>query len=112
MTNPAEVKGHTPTPWVAFNKLGVLAIMRGTKEVIHWAGFDSSQFPKQNVANAKLIVEAVNSHARLLREREGLIRALRESKEHMVGLKAYLATCATDIIIENLEATIGALRKQ
>jgi hypothetical protein len=49
---------HTPGPWIIFNKLGVLSVMRGKKEVVHWAGFDSSRFPQQNIANARLIAAA------------------------------------------------------
>lgn len=41
-----------------------------------------------------------------------LLEELRDATQHMIGLKAYLATCATDVIVENLETTIAALRKQ
>jgi hypothetical protein len=41
-----------------------------------------------------------------------LLTALQGACNHMTGLKAYLATCATEVIIENLETIITALRKQ
>jgi hypothetical protein len=56
-----EVK-HTATPWRVFNKHRVLSIMKANsnREVIHWAGFDSSAFQTANQANAAFIVTAVN----------------------------------------------------
>lgn len=54
----------TPTPWRVFNENGVISVMESgsNKEIIHWAGFDSSSFQKENLANAQLIVTAVNAH--------------------------------------------------
>ena len=50
---------HTPGPWAVFNKSGVVAIIRpDNKEVIHWCGFDSSDFPNAARANARLIAKA------------------------------------------------------
>jgi len=43
---------------------------------------------------------------------EELEKALRKARDHFIGLSAYLATCATTTIIENLEATIAALHVQ
>ena len=39
-----------------------------------------------------------------------LLKAAQSAQQHMIGLKAYLATCATKVIVENLETTIAALR--
>ena len=33
-------------------------------------------------------------------------------RDYLIGLSAYLATCATATIVENLETTIAALHKQ
>ena len=40
-----------------------------------------------------------------------LLKALQNACHHMIGLKAYLATCATGVIIENLEIAIAGLRQ-
>jgi hypothetical protein len=59
---------HTPGPWTVFDKNGVLAIVVGGglhNEVIHWSGFDSSDFPKARRANAKLIAAAPDMKAAL-----------------------------------------------
>ena len=55
---------HSPIPWKVFADGKTIAIFRGdsVKEIIGWTGFDSSDFPEQNLANAQLIVQAVNSH--------------------------------------------------
>ena len=39
-------------------------------------------------------------------------RLLRELHNYLIGLAAYLATCATDVIIDNLETTIAGLHKK
>jgi hypothetical protein len=41
-----------------------------------------------------------------------MFKALEGMRNHMVGLKAYLATCDTEVIVENLETIIAALGKQ
>ena len=68
---------HTPLPWEIFENQHVLCIMKaGTrKEVVHWAGFDSSDFLDQNSANAKLIVTSVNARPKM----EELLKSIRES---------------------------------
>lgn len=60
----------TPIPWRVFNENKLIAIMEANSndEIVHWAGFDSSYFHLDALANAVLIVEAVNNHARLLAE--------------------------------------------
>lgn len=52
------------------------------------------------------------ANANLMAKSPELAEALRASQQHMIGLKAYLATCATDVIIDNLETTIAGLREQ
>ena len=54
---------HTPGPWRVFDKPGTLAVMGPAKtdqhnEVVHWSGFDSSHYPDQAKANARLIAAA------------------------------------------------------
>ncbi|KKN21148.1 hypothetical protein LCGC14_0928280 [marine sediment metagenome] len=68
---------HTPLPWEIFENQHVLCIMKaGTrKEVVHWAGFDSSDFLDQNSANAKLIVTSVNARPKV----EELLGAARDA---------------------------------
>jgi hypothetical protein len=39
-----------------------------------------------------------------------LLTALQTAHREFVGLGAYLATCATNVIIDNLETTIASLR--
>jgi hypothetical protein len=39
-----------------------------------------------------------------------LLKATESAHRHMVGLKAYLATCSTEVIVDNLETVIGGLR--
>lgn len=73
--------GHTATPWRVFHKNEIIAIMRASKsnhhnEIVHWAGFDESHFPEQALANAKLIVNAVNERDSLLAEIARLKREL------------------------------------
>ncbi len=51
---------HTPGPWDVFESPGLVSVMKANcnDEVVHWAGFDSSHFPEQNLANAHLIAAA------------------------------------------------------
>jgi hypothetical protein len=61
MTIKPDYRKHTPGPWRVFNKNGVISVMSGRSpknEVVHWAGFDSSHFPKDRLANARLIAAA------------------------------------------------------
>ena len=44
--------------------------------------------------------------------KEELKAALGQARDYVVGLSAYLATCATATIIENLETTITSLHKE
>ena len=46
---------------------------------------------------------------RLTRE---LLEALQDAHTHLIGMAAYLATCSTDVIVENLETTIAALHNK
>jgi hypothetical protein len=41
-----------------------------------------------------------------------LLAALQSACNHIIMLQAYLATCSTDVIVDNLESTIAGLRKQ
>lgn len=41
-----------------------------------------------------------------------LLAALQKAQTYMIGLKAYLATCARDVILDNLETIIASLRNQ
>ena len=50
--------------------------------------------------------------AHLVATAPGLLEALRDARTHMLGLLSYLATCSTDVIVENLETTIAVLRKK
>lgn len=57
---------HTPGPWRLYKGQAFCSILAGParttgNEVVHWAGFDSSHFPKQRVANAQRIVDCVNA---------------------------------------------------
>ena len=56
----SKSSSHTPGPWAVYNEQSVLAVIKvGTaKEVIHWAGFDSSDFPRELEANARLIAQS------------------------------------------------------
>jgi hypothetical protein len=54
----------------------------------------------------------VKETARLNGELREMREALQAAHFHLTGLAAYLATCNTDVIIENLETIIAALHKQ
>lgn len=57
----AQGQRYTPGPWRLFNKNRTVAVMAGDgprNEVVSWTGFDASDFPKQVVANARLIAAA------------------------------------------------------
>ena len=45
-------------------------------------------------------------------QKEELKTALGQARDYVVGLSAYLATCATATIFENLETTITSLHKE
>ena len=45
-------------------------------------------------------------------QKEELKTALGQARDYVVGLSAYLATCATVTIFENLETTITSLHKE
>jgi hypothetical protein len=48
---------HTPGPWRVFAAPTAI-FAEGRKEVVHWSGFDSSDFQKDIKANARLIAAA------------------------------------------------------
>ena len=55
---------HTPGPYRLFNKNGVVAVLdRRGKAVIHWTGFDASDFPDCIVDNAALFAAAPETAA-------------------------------------------------
>ena len=61
VNHPNRSKRYTPGPWSLFNKNRTVAVTAGDgphNEVVHWSGFDSSHYPKQVVANARLIAAA------------------------------------------------------
>jgi hypothetical protein len=41
-----------------------------------------------------------------------IVRALQDAHNYLNGMAAYLATCATAVILNNLETTIAALHKE
>ena len=49
---------HTPGPWRAYISTRVVAVFKGSDSVIGWQGFDSSRFPEQAAANARLCAAA------------------------------------------------------
>jgi hypothetical protein len=61
----AETK-FTPGPWKLFSRNGIIAVMRGRREVIKWTGFDASDFPDQAGWNAALAAAGPDLYAALL----------------------------------------------
>jgi hypothetical protein len=55
---------------------------------------------------------ATSVNAPLIHATPELLAALQSACNHMIMLQAYLATCSTDVIVDNLESTIAGLRKQ
>jgi hypothetical protein len=53
-----RIKRTHPGTWRLFNKGGVISVYAKNKEVIKWTGFDSSDYPKDALANARFIVLA------------------------------------------------------
>ena len=41
-----------------------------------------------------------------------MLSALRNVHQHMLGMASYLATCSTEVIIDNLETTIRTLHEK
>lgn len=70
---------HTKGPWKAFTKNGVVAVMNANnKEIIHWSGFDASEFSDPtNEANAHLIAAAPE----LLEALKEAVHALKEFED-------------------------------
>ena len=63
------------------------------------------------------LVEALDTFAAIIRKHQAqeiaeLVAGLRQARNYFIGLSAYLATCNTDVIIENLETTIAALHRE
>jgi hypothetical protein len=56
---------HTQGPWKAFSLNGIISVMKGGKEVVHWSGFDAADFKRQREANARLIAAAPDMLAAL-----------------------------------------------
>ena len=55
----------TPGPWKLYNKNGIISIYANNKEVIKWTGFDSSDYPEDAIANARLISQAPTMYQKL-----------------------------------------------
>lgn len=66
---------HTAGPWKAFISNGVIAVMAASgKEIIHWSGFDSSEYSsKTDEANAVLIAAAPELLDALKKNQEWLL---------------------------------------
>jgi hypothetical protein len=60
------ISKFTPGPWTLFNKNGIISIYKNKKEVIKWTGFDSSDYPKDALANATLIAAAPDLFSALI----------------------------------------------
>lgn len=100
---------YTPEPWELFSKGTTIAVMdRSRKEIVHWAGFDSSHFRiKTQRANARRIVACVNAckgiETETLEQHEGeLIEA------HVVAKDT--ANARADASEAALERAVGLLR--
>lgn len=78
MSTTQTIEAHSPLPWHAEPLDGVMAVY-GADTTRHYAALTDGETQEQTEANAALIVEAVNSHARLLTDREKLRKALEEA---------------------------------
>jgi hypothetical protein len=74
-----EKPEHSPTPWKVKVYPSLVEIVSESRAlpVVHWLGFDESSIPRhEHVANATLIVEAVNAYASLVQQIEELKKEL------------------------------------
>lgn len=71
----------TKGPWKAFIKNGIESVMIGKKEVVHWHGFDSSDFQRQRKQNCAFIAASWSDIEYLLAEVARLERLLEQSDE-------------------------------
>lgn len=77
---------HTPTPWRLYHgklrpgmKNTILEIVctGDTRPVVMWQGFDDcSRTKSEHTANARYIIETVNTHDKLVSDRKVLLDAL------------------------------------
>ena len=97
-TPKPETDGATERPWKPFHQGSLISIYRiyrnGVDDIIHWTGFDAAHSRgKVTLANAKLIIESVNSHDTLKSENARLREQVKELRS---ALKPF-ARMASDI---------------
>jgi hypothetical protein len=95
-----QANTHTPGPWL-FEK--------GEDRHIRASGQ-----PGSLMCDAQYYPWVPGSDAdwHLIAAAPDMLVALEDANQYLVGLKAYLATCATDVIVENLESTIAYMRNK
>jgi hypothetical protein len=91
---------HTPGPW-AWNDIAYCWLEGGDGTTILHVDDGENTCPFRSDANACLIAAAPE-----------LLEALHGALNNATGMAAYLATCATPTILENLETTIAALHRE
>lgn len=82
-TPKPETDGATERPWKLFHQGALISIYRnGVDDIIHWTGFDAAHSRgKETLANAKLIIDSVNSHDTLQSENACLREQVKELRE-------------------------------
>ena len=95
---------HTPGSWKAHPASSVVGALVSYGDISKGESV-CAVLPQRDILETK-------ANAFLIAAAPDLLKAAQSANRHMIGLKAYLATCATQVIIENLETTIAALRVQ
>lgn len=89
---------HTPGPWTFSQQRGLRLFIVANDEAI-------AELPIEGKFN-----DTIFANARLMAAAPNMFDALHELNLHLTGLRCYLETCSTEVIIDNLETTIAALR--
>jgi hypothetical protein len=118
MTNPpvpGSAHAPTPTPWRVFiNTDGTRLVGIGAQDAegILDAGFGVWAWDEPaGIANAELVVEAVNSHASLKARIEELEAALKSSEGYLLNAKIDLETgCTKATAIKTIEGGLKMIR--
>jgi len=104
-------KEATKGPWKRFSKNGVVAVMKGARELIHWMGFDHDAGFKRKAAENVAFIATIRNAA------PTLIALARCEIEREARVSTHAPGCHTwgprhyDCLMRRYEATRAALTK-
>lgn len=96
-------KEHTPGPWKFLSEVGRIEGRESGKSIVAYIAGRARKFGSDELGEAY-------ANGTLIAAAPEMLVALREVHTELLGLAAYLETCAPDVIVDNLPTTIASLK--